>query len=112
MAKRNQAKYSKKRRALTRDAAKDCYRAEIRLAGVAIYEAKLKDLSLMGASILVKEDSFLLNKMKVGKALTVKYYLDDRSKPTNEFKAQIEHITKVNEGRFKGHYLAGLSILK
>ena len=111
MAENNYAEYPQERRSQTRDTAKDCYRAEIRLVGVPVYELKLTDLSSTGACILVKKDSLLLNHLELEQNVMVKYYLEDRSKPTEAFKAEIRHITKAKEGRFKGHYLAGLSIL-
>ena len=42
----------------------------------------------------------------------VKYYLEDRNKPTEVFEAEVKYITKAKEGQFKGHYLVGLAILK
>jgi len=103
--------YPKEKRSIPRDKAKDCYRAEIRLAGVPVHEVKLIDLSSIGGCILVKEDSILLSNLTEEQTLQVKYYLDDRTKPSYAFAAQIRHITKVKEGRFKGQYSVGLSIL-
>ena len=99
------------RRSESRQVAKDCYSAEIRLVGVPVHEVKLKDLSSKGASILFKDNSSLFNHLQIGKDLTVKYFLEDRSKPSEMFQAKVKHITEVKEGRFKGYYLAGLSIL-
>ena len=45
------------RRSESRQVAKDCYSAEIRLVGVPVHEVKLKDLSSKGASILFKDNS-------------------------------------------------------
>jgi hypothetical protein len=98
------------RRSQKREAAKYCYHAEIRLIGVPVYEVKIKDLSSNGASILVKKDSLLLNHLGIGKTISVKYYLGDRSKAFGPFKASIKHLTQFEEGRFKGHFSAGLSI--
>ena len=42
----------------------------------------------------------------------VKYYLEDRNKPTEVFEAEVKYITKAKEGQFKGHFLVGLAILK
>jgi len=103
--------YPKERRSIPRDKAKDCYSAEIRLAGVPVHEVKLIDLSSIGGCILVKEDSILLSNFAEELTLQVRYYLDDRTKPSYEFEAEIRHITKVKKGRFKGHYSVGLSIL-
>lgn len=102
---------TEERRSQKREAAKYSYHAEIRLVGVPIYEVKIKDLSSNGASILVKKDSLLLNHLGTGKTISVKYYLGDRSKALGPFKANIIHLTQLEEGRFKGHFLAGLSII-
>ena len=99
------------RRSESRQKAKGCYSAEIRLVGVPVYEVKLKDLSLKGASILFQNNSSLLNHLQVGQDLTVKYFFEERSNSSEMFQAMVKHITEVKEGRFKGYYLAGLSIL-
>jgi hypothetical protein len=102
---------TEERRTQKREAAKYCDHAEIRLVGVPIYEVKIKDLSANGASILVKKDSLLLNHLGVGKTISVKYYLGDRSKAVGPFKANIVHLTQLEQGRFKEHFSAGLSIV-
>ena len=101
----------KDKRSESRHDAKDYYHAEIRLVGVPVYEVKLKNLSSKGACFLVKDNSSLLNYMRVGESVKVKYYLEDRSEPNSIYKAEIRHVTEVKEGRFNGHYCAGLSIM-
>ena len=91
--------------------AKGCCSAEIRIVGVPLYEVKLKDLSSKGASIIFPNNSSLLNHLQIGQELKVKYYLEDRSRPSKTLQAKVKHITEVKEGRFKGFYLAGLAIL-
>ena len=102
---------AEERRSENRIDAKDSYRAEIRLVGVPVYEVRLKDLSSTGACILIKDNSSLLNHLWIGQKVTVKFYLEDRSKPTEMFTAKIRHITEIGNGRFKRHVSAGLSIL-
>ena len=60
----------------------------------------------------MKEDSDLLNHLKVGDILNLKYYTTDSSKPIEFLKTEIKHITKDEQGRFKGVYLVGLAILE
>ena len=98
------------RRSESRQVAKDCYSAEIRLVGVPVHEVKLKDLSSKGACFLFKDNSSLLSNLQTGQDLKVKYFFEDRSKPSEMFQAKVKHITEVREGRFKGYYSAGLSI--
>ena len=74
------------------------------------YQFKIWDISTKGICVLVKEDSDLLNHLKVGDILDLKYYTTDSSKPTEYLKTEIKHITKDDTGRFKELYLVGLSI--
>jgi hypothetical protein len=99
------------RRSENRQVAKDCYTAEIRLVGVPVHEVKLKDLSSKGASTLFQHDSSLFNHLQIGQDLLVKYFLEDRSKPSEMLQVKVKHVAEVKEGRFKGYYSAGLSIL-
>jgi hypothetical protein len=100
------------KRSEVRQKTKRCYHAEIRLTGVPVYEVKLLNISTSGSCILIKEDSLLVNYLKVRRNLMVKYYLEDREKSTEVFGAEVKYITKATEGQFKGHYLVGLAILK
>jgi len=70
------------------------------------------DMSLKGMCLLVKEDSDALNHLKVGQIFNMKYYKRDSSKPVEFLKTEIRHISKDDEGRFKGHYLVGIEILE
>ncbi len=76
------------------------------------YQFKIWDISSKGISVLVKEDSDLLNHIKVGEILNLKYYRTDSSKPAEYLRTKIRYITKDEKGRFKGLYLVGLSILE
>ena len=85
--------------------------AEIKLTGVPLYQFKLKDISDTGASLLVKEDSAMINHLEVGQSLKIKFHLKSRPDLNGYFESKIKHITKVEEGRYKGHYLVGVRIL-
>jgi len=76
------------------------------------YQFKIRDIPSKGACVLVKEGSNLLNYLEVGAVLELKYYTTNSSKPIEYLKTEIRHITKDEEGRFKGVYLVGLSILE
>ena len=76
------------------------------------YQFKIWDISSKGICVLVKEDSDLLNYLKVGDILNLKYYANNSSKPIEYLKTEIRHITKDEKGRFKGLYLVGLSIVE
>ena len=60
---------------------------------------------------MVREDSDLLNHIKVGDIFDLKYYKTDSSQFAR-LKTEIRHITKDDTGRFSGLYLVGLSILE
>lgn len=76
-----------------------------------IYQFRIWDLSVQGMCVLVKRDSELLSHLKVGQTWNMKYYRDDASKPSDYLTTEIRHITKDESGRFKDHYLVGLSIV-
>ena len=76
------------------------------------YQFKIWDISSKGICVLVKEDSDLLNYLKVGSVSELKYYTNNALKPIEYLKTKIRHITKDEEGRFKGLYLVGLSIFE
>ena len=97
------------RRSEARQRTDRLFGAEIRLSGVPIHRFKFKDVSSNGACILIKEDSSMLNHLKMGQILNMKYNSPDKpGEPT--LKSEIRHITKAEQGRFKGHYLVGVLI--
>jgi hypothetical protein len=85
------------RRSENRQIAKDYYSAEIILVGVPVHEVKLKDISSKGACFLFKDNSSLLSNLQTGQDLKVKYFFEDRSKPSEMFQAKVKHITEVRE---------------
>ena len=88
------------------------YSVEFSLSGCSfVYQFRIWNISTKGMCVLVKEDSDLLNHVKVGDILNLKYYTTDSSKPIEFLKTEIKHITKDEQGRFKGVYLVGLAIL-
>ena len=102
---------SKDKRSESRDAPKGFHGASIKLVGVPLYQFKLKDTSENGASILVKEDSFMLNYLKVGQNLKINFSSDLEFDHNGDFETEIVHITRVDKGRYKGHYLVGVRIM-
>ncbi len=85
--------------------------AEIKLTGVPLYQFKLKDISDNGASILIKENSAMINHLEVGQHLQIKFHANSHPDLNGYFESKIAHITKNEEGRYKGHYLVGVQIL-
>jgi len=76
------------------------------------YQFKIWNISSKGVCVLVREDSDLLNHLEVGDILNLKYYTTDSSHPVEYLKTEIKHVSKDEEGGFKGLYLVGLSILE
>ena len=76
------------------------------------YQFKIWNMSSRGMCLLVREDSDVVKCVQVGDTLDMKYYTSDASLPSENLKTQIKHVTKEDEGRFRGHYLVGLFILE
>jgi hypothetical protein len=74
------------------------------------YQFKIRDISLREKGVLIREDSDLLNHLKAGDILHLKYYTPDLS--TQCLKTKIRQISRRAEGQFKGLCLVELSILE
>ena len=112
----NQTKSSSdERRSEPRTDVMQFHSVEIKLdAPLPIYQFNLRDISENGVCILVKEDSPILEHLKVGQELDLKYYaLDDsKSNVVKEVKTKIRHITKGKPGNYKGHYMVGVMVVE
>jgi len=62
--------------------------------------------------LLVKENSVVLSRIKVGDTLKMLYYSPHSAFPCVYIGAVIRHITRKNQGRLNGNYLVGLETLK
>jgi hypothetical protein len=76
------------------------------------YIFKIWNIASMSMCVLVKEDSDILLRLKLGDTLNIKYYSVGSIDPPKYLETAIRHITKSEQGRFKGHYLVGLEILE
>ena len=100
------------RRSETRGTETRYYSVQFTTQGLdTFYQFKLWNISPKGLCILVKEESEVLRHIEVGDTIEMTYYLADSGGASEILKTQIKHITKNEDGRFKGHYLVGLSIL-
>jgi hypothetical protein len=103
---------SSERRSETRAAAERYYSVQFTTIGLtSVYQFKLWNISAKGMCILVKEGSEVLKHLKVDDVLDMVYYLADRQGAHENLKTQIKHITQNKDGRFRGHFMVGLSIL-
>lgn len=74
------------------------------------YQFKLWDEESDSVHIVIKEDSDIMNWIKVGNSLESKFYPKGYPSSVNNLMTRISHIEKANEGRFKGHYIVGISV--
>jgi hypothetical protein len=112
MHKVSKSKMLKERRTDPRRTTLRNYRIEIKLIGEPIYQFRVKDVSSKGAGLLVKDDSGFLSLIEVGQIVDTEFISPDRTDPNGNYKAEIKHITKPNNGINEGHCLVGLSILE
>jgi hypothetical protein len=75
------------------------------------YQFKIWNIASQSMCVLVREDSEILPRLKVGDVLDMTYYTSSSAHPTENLKTEIRHITKDEGGKFRGHYLVGISIL-
>jgi hypothetical protein len=76
------------------------------------YQFRIQDISEPCLYVLVKENSDIISRLKVGETLSVKYYSASSNSPKRYQKTAVRHITKNDQGRLRGHYLVGLEILE
>jgi hypothetical protein len=76
-----------------------------------LYQSKLWSRSSDSVFALVKEDSDIINWIRVGDVLDMKYYSEDELCPVKNFNTRIQYISRDDNGRFKGHYRVGLAIV-
>jgi hypothetical protein len=101
------------KRAEPRFPADQFYSVEIHIPDLAgRYKFKLRDVSTSGMGIIVKDDSLLLGHLKIGNILKMLYSPTSRTAVPELLKTRIEHISKCESGRYKGHHIVGFSILE
>jgi integration host factor subunit beta len=89
------------------------YSVEFSTSDIAItHQFKLWNLSRGGICIMTSEESSILKHLKVGDILNMRYYKTELPEPSDYTKTEIKHITREENGRFRGHYLIGLAILE
>jgi hypothetical protein len=87
------------------------YSVEFSISGIEMtYQFKIWNISTKGLCLLVRPESDILRRLKVGETIQMKFYRDDASKPADFINTKIYHITKDDTGKFRGHYLIGLGI--
>jgi hypothetical protein len=62
--------------------------------------------------LLIKENSDILPRLKVGETLNMKAYTLDLGSPSEYLVTAIRHITRKEQTRLRGHYLIRLETLR
>jgi hypothetical protein len=88
------------------------YRIEIKFVGKPIYQFRVINVTTKGASLLIKDDSAFLKMIEVGQIVNANFISPAGTAPSGLFKAEIKHITKIDNKKHKGHRLVGLSIIQ
>ena len=76
-----------------------------------LYQFKLRNTSSEPMFFIAHEKSDIFRGLEVGKKFEMKYYSRDLYHTPMNLKTEISNITLVAEGRFRGHYSVGLSIV-
>ncbi len=101
------------RRSENRDLVDQYYSVQFSKPGLeAVYQFKIRNISSKGICILIREDSNVLKHLQVGDILDMQFHPLEKTDPVKYSKTEIKHITKDDQGRFKGHYLVGLKKLE
>jgi hypothetical protein len=87
--------------------------AEFKFKDSPTYQLKLQDVSPSGAGIIVRPDSKFLAMVNIGQELNLRLLAPRNSEiATGDYSAMVEHVSELREGRYKGHFVVGLSTLK
>lgn len=76
------------------------------------YRSRVWDKATSSMHLLIEETSDLLSLLKVGDTVNMRYYSTDLRNPSEYLETSVQHITKRDQGRLKGHYLVGLDIVR
>ena len=88
------------------------YTLEFSVDGLNVtYQFKVWNKATKSMGFLVEEDSEILPLLNVGDSLYVKYYSTELADCSEYLGTMIRHVTKIDQGRLRGHYLVGLEIL-
>ena len=88
----------------------DCS-AVVRVSGIPIHQFKLRDISQNGTCFLVEEDSSILRHLHAGVELEIQFDASNSGQSSEFHRSEIMHITRANQGKFKGNCLVGVRII-
>ena len=85
---------------------------ELSVDGLAVsYQFRIWNINSRSMLILIREDSAILPRLKVGDRLKMKYHSADSLYSDESKETAITKITKDEKGIFKGHFLVDLNIV-
>ena len=88
------------------------YSVEFSIANVKfLYQFKIWNSPASPMFVLIKRGSEMLDKIKQGDVLNMKYYSTDTSRPTCHLDTRIQKIHWNDQGKFKGHYAVSLGLM-
>ena len=94
-----------------REVIKQYYSVEIAIDGAGhINQFVIYDMSASGLCLLVREDSSLLKRIKVGEKYRMKYYPVNLLDQVKLIDTRICHITRSENSSLSGHYMVGLAL--
>ena len=76
------------------------------------HQLKIWTKSTKSIDFMVEKKSDILQQVKTGDTLKILYYPTHSVYPCVYLETVIRHITKIDQGRLRGHYLVGLESLK
>ncbi len=76
------------------------------------YQYRIWDTGSSSMCVLIKENSEILRLLEVGKTLKVRYYSQKSPLPSEALTTVVRHVTRNDQGKFKGHFLVGLEIVQ
>ena len=85
--------------------------AVVRVSGIPVHQFKLRDISKNGTCFLVEEDSSILRQLHAGRELEIQFNISKSGQPSEFHRSEIMHITRANQGQFKGNCLVGVRII-
>ena len=88
------------------------YSVEFSVDGVHfLHQFKIWNIADSSMSFLVKEGSEILERMKEGDVINMKYYSVNAFDAAKLMNTKIRNITRENQGKFRGHYFVKCAIM-
>lgn len=76
-----------------------------------LYHFKIWNSEAEPMFMIVREDSAIIDSLRAGHECDMKFYSDDKKRPTARYRARIDRMTMDREGRFRDHWRVALEIV-